>query len=694
MKNTLLFISTLSLGATSLAQNTDTPTQNTPAQLDTVKVSADFRQLDLMQIPSAITVVDENAIKQRNADHLESILSLAPNVNFAAGSSRGRFFQIRGIGERSQFVDPINPSVGLFIDGIDMTGLGSTASTFDIQQVEILRGPQGTAFGANALAGAINIKSNQPTKETKGYIEAKAGNYKTQAIGGAISGSLSEKLTAKISVQSNTSDGYIENDFLNRKDTNNTDEQTVKSSLKWSEDLSSYQLNLLHVKTDNGYDAFTIDNTRNTQSDEPGKDSINMTGISLQTSNSNNPSFTVESNTEFSKSDSIYSYDYDWMNLGYRGNPDTDFEKFDRNSTNGSVDIRLLSSPNSRIFDNSTDWITGAYTKKNKQELTKTRIKNDVLNTNYSNEYNSTSTAIYSELTSFLSSTTHITYGFRVEDWNSNHTDSENFDRKLSEVLYGGKASLNSILNDNLFYINISRGYKAGGFNSDNSLEEELIEFKTEYNLSTELGLKSILLSDRLKTNIAAFYISRKDMQTNNSHTPDNGANYIIAINNAASGVNYGIEAEGSYLFSKNTTFNLALGLLETKISDYIQPYTNIDISGRNQSHSPSYSFSASVDFNITHQINTSIEIEGKDKFFFSDSHDAQSESYELLNASINYLSNKWSISLTGKNLTDEKVETRGFSGWIQDPLETINPGKYTQFGSPRLVALQARYTF
>ena len=137
MKNTILLISSLSLSAVSFSQNEDT-LADASAKLDTVKVSADFRQLDLMQIPSAITVVDAQAIENRNADHLESILSLAPNVNFAAGSSRGRYFQIRGIGERSQFIDPVNPSVGLIIDGIDMTGLGGAATLFDVEQVEIL----------------------------------------------------------------------------------------------------------------------------------------------------------------------------------------------------------------------------------------------------------------------------------------------------------------------------------------------------------------------------------------------------------------------------------------------------------------------------------------------------------------------------------------------------------------------------
>ena len=120
MKTPVLLLSTLSLSAlaaeptTVNSQITDTATQsNQTAQLDTVNVTADFRQMDVMNIPSAVTIVSKQQIEASNASHLESILSMAPNVNFASGSSRARFFQIRGIGERSQFNDPVNASVGL-----------------------------------------------------------------------------------------------------------------------------------------------------------------------------------------------------------------------------------------------------------------------------------------------------------------------------------------------------------------------------------------------------------------------------------------------------------------------------------------------------------------------------------------------------------------------------------------------------
>src|SRR5690606_36774581 len=145
--------------------------------LGTQTVTADLRNTDVQQLPEAVTVVDNEQIEGRSAEHLEQILSFAPNVNLSAGSSHGRYYQIRGIGERSQFIDPVNPSVGLLIDVIDMTGLGAAAILFDVQQVQILRGPQGTRFGAKALAGMINITTAAPTTEAEGYVRGKLVNY-------------------------------------------------------------------------------------------------------------------------------------------------------------------------------------------------------------------------------------------------------------------------------------------------------------------------------------------------------------------------------------------------------------------------------------------------------------------------------------------------------------------------------------
>jgi outer membrane receptor protein involved in Fe transport len=110
--------------------------------IEEIIVTSDFRDLSLLETAASITILDDSKISQRNAKHLEQLLNMAPNVNFSSGASRGKFIQIRGIGERSQFIEPLNPSVGILVDGIDFTGIAGAATTMDTKQVEILRGPQ------------------------------------------------------------------------------------------------------------------------------------------------------------------------------------------------------------------------------------------------------------------------------------------------------------------------------------------------------------------------------------------------------------------------------------------------------------------------------------------------------------------------------------------------------------------------
>jgi len=140
-------------------------------------VTAEFEPAESWQLSGSASVVSEEAIASRQAESLEDILALVPNVNFATGASRGRFVQIRGIGERSEFVDPVNYSVGVIVDGIDMTGIAMGATLLDVAQVEVLRGPQGTLYGANALAGLINVVSNPSSADPGGRLRFGAAQY-------------------------------------------------------------------------------------------------------------------------------------------------------------------------------------------------------------------------------------------------------------------------------------------------------------------------------------------------------------------------------------------------------------------------------------------------------------------------------------------------------------------------------------
>jgi iron complex outermembrane receptor protein len=666
-------------------------------QLETVKVSADFRQLDLQQLPSAITVVGAEAIKNRNADHLESILSLAPNVNFSSGSSRGRYFQIRGIGERSQFVDPVNPSVGLFIDGIDMTGLGGAATLFDIEQVEVLRGPQGTAFGANALAGAINIKSNQPNKETEAYIETKSGNYNTQGLGGAISGSITDNAQLRVAINALKSDGYINNIHLDKKDTNSFDETVARAQLAWQiNDNNDLNISIFKADIDNGFDGFSLNNTRTTYSDEPGRDTQKSLSAAAKWINLNSKMFIVETTLSKTNTDTIYSYDEDWSFDGIHPDGYIGEDEYLRDYQRDSLDIRLISNTSSQIFNGTTNWVAGINSWKRKEGLERNNLdtSNDL-----TSQSNSDSISVYTELTTHISSITSVTYGLRIEEWSIDYNNSNSIKDDLSETLWGGKITVDSLVSSNSTgYLTLAKGYKAGGVNSDPDISEDNRTFGTEINYTLELGLKSSLLNDSLLTRIATFYTQRKDQQVKSSYSfqnPDNTFEFQDYYSNAAEGKNYGIEFESNWKIQNSITWNLAVGYLKTKFTDYTFETDNgiIDKTGRKQAHAPEWSAATSIYLMLTNNLSLTFETEGKDAYYFSDSHDEKSKSYAIFNAKIEYAKDQFSISLNGRNLADKDYATRGF-GFGNNPENGYSDTQHIQLGDPRLVTINTRYNF
>ena len=109
-------------------------------------------------------MLDAHTLELAGVQHFQDVLGLVPNLNWSAGTSRPRFFQMRGIGELEQWQGAPNPSVGFLIDGIDFSGVGMPATLSDVERIEVLRGPQGTAYGANALAGLIAVNTRAPQR--------------------------------------------------------------------------------------------------------------------------------------------------------------------------------------------------------------------------------------------------------------------------------------------------------------------------------------------------------------------------------------------------------------------------------------------------------------------------------------------------------------------------------------------------
>jgi iron complex outermembrane recepter protein len=683
--------------------------------IEDIIVRAEFRPVNLMETPNSVSLISAQDIANRNASFITDVIATAPNLNYSSGASRGRFFQIRGIGERSQFVDPLNPGVGLLIDGIDYSTLGAAGTMFDINQVEILRGPQGTLFGANALAGMINIASNDPTDNPEailtagiGDISGNRGNIDSSDLGLVLSGPLADSINGRLAIQTNKSDGFVENIYLDREDTQNIDELTLRGKLDWQvSDVFDISFTAIKLDIDNGYDSFSLDNLRETISDQPGTDALDSSALSSTVNLEISDQLDLVALLSSAQSDSEYSFDEDWTNADICTGTPCDgweyasFDEYLRDTSTDTIDVRLISE----VPVNGIGWVIGIYGKNQQADLT----RNYSFEPQFVSQYESDSTALYGELTlPTATSATEIRAGLRVENFSSNYSDNLAQVTNTDESLVGGHITYQAkILNKHFTYVRIARGYKTGGVNVARGAVIPL-EYDTESLWNYEFGLKSTLDSG-LNSQLALFYQDRRDAQVKQSFVDcpalGGACSFEDFVDNAAEAHSLGIEAEVFVPVNDRISLSASLGLMKTEFDDYLSfshinaediggsvvPY---DMSGEPLAQSPEYQFSLSADIVLTQNLNLWLSMDAKDEFRFSNRHFVESEPYILMNARLTWnASEDIQISVWGRNLTNEDYTTRGFGSFPNDPRDFYTSfGPYVQFGEPREVGLSVEY--
>lgn len=190
-------------GASSMAQ----------VVLEEVIVTAQKRAQSIQDVPLSITAFSGDFLEENGIQKISQVAQITPNFHIAGSvqPSNSRI-QIRGIGSAGN--NAIEPSVGVFIDGVYYPRPGSVIGLLmDINSVEVLRGPQGTLFGRNTVAGAMNITTRNPSQEAEGLIEAGFGDYDLYEVGGSFSGALSDSIAGRIAFKYADRDGYGDNIF-------------------------------------------------------------------------------------------------------------------------------------------------------------------------------------------------------------------------------------------------------------------------------------------------------------------------------------------------------------------------------------------------------------------------------------------------------------------------------------------------
>lgn len=671
--------------------------------MDPLRVTADLWASPLDQMAASVTVFDDHTLRDTGVLHFGDLIDQVPNLTWTGGTSRPRYFQIRGIGENSQYEgETPDSSVRFLVDDLDFTGLGSLASTFDLSQVEVLRGPQAGAFGANAAAGVIRLVTESPTPYWTGRIETTFGEDDLRAGGVAIGGPLlagnPEELMMRLSVHQHLSDGFRRNVFLNR-DTNARDELTARLRLTWNPHAAwQWQAAALFSRLDNGFDEFALDNNgRLTFSDQPGRDEQESTATSLRGVYRGREGVRFTTVTSGSWVDSLYSYDDDWTSASYEG-----FSELARDRSVFNQELRLDSEP---ATGDLSRWTVGAYFSETHEESVYTN--EDPGNVRgLATDYRARNLALYGQFGRDLSDRTRLIVGLRGEHIDLNGTGTRTRFRKgpgtfdppasfapdFDDILIGGKLTFEHDLSeDHLGFVSVSRGYKGGGINVDARINPPVdpLTYETEYLWNYEIGVRGHWLDQRVRGEITAFYLDRRDPQVRDS--AGFGGSYRFFTDNAGRAEVYGLEASGAYAFAPDWTLHGSLALLESSLDPFVLDNGNSG-GGRRLANTPRHGYSVGLRYRPDAGFFGEAELTGKARQYDSNNQNESRNAFNVVNASLGYAWDRWSIVLWGRNVFDETYQNRVFFFGNADPdyIET----RYESLASPRQFGVTASYEF
>ena len=662
----------------------------------------------LDKVANSVTVLDRQQLQATGGHHLQDLTQTVPNLNWAGGTSRPRYFQIRGMGERSQYAGegPPNFSVGFVIDDVDMSGLGTAGLLFDMDQLEIFKGPQSTTFGPNAMAGLINLQSADPAPIAGQTVALSLGDDALAHFSGTLNQPLNDRLSLRLGYHQARADGFRENQFLGINDSNQRDENFARAKLRYADNSGlALLLTAFRSDQDNGYDVWTPDNNEAlvTYTDKPGKDQQTTTALSLKAEKifadlgAQLVSITALSNTELE-----YSFDGDWGNYQYWLQAPYNFDPavegwrydfFDRTLRSRDTftqELRLLRG----------DAIAGIYFKTLQEADDAQGYLFGGSAADLQSTFQVDNLAFYGQYGQALNDKTELSLNMRFDrnaiDYRGTTDSADKVGFDISQWLVGGKLALTyQLSSDRNLYAAASRGYRAGGVNQHPRLAAQNRPYDPEYLLNFEVGYRGS--SAKSTTSLTLFHALRDQQQVSLSsqQNPGDPNSFFFFIANASTGRSTGIEFEQSYRLRPTLRLSGSLGLLSTHTDAYTFAASEdapATLGDRAAAHAPTYTARLGAEYAAQNGLFARLDMTATDAFFHSDSHDQQTEAYQLFHGRIGYKRGPYTLALWSRNLLDERYATRGFFFGLAPPnyADTL----YKSYGDPRQLGLSLSAAF
>ncbi len=691
----LLLFSGFSFAQDSFSYNPDNITLLTDTvKLKEIIIQASKTEDNLQQIQTATSLIPRQVIEEQNINALPELSARIPNLFMPDyGSRLTSPIYIRGIGARIN-----SPSVGLYIDNVPYFDKGSfNFEFFDIEKIEVLRGPQGTLYGRNTMGGIIKIYTPEPKFKTNGNFKVEYGTKNHIKSTFSTNQALSDKVAIVVGGAFAHSDGYITNTFSDTK-ADKFDVYNGNFKLRYSPtDRFKTTLSVNYEKNNqNGY-PYAVYNTDIQEANEVSYNDVSTydrsllsVGLNMEYRLSN---LILNSSTSFQRMEDFQGIDQDFISSSLY------FVTQERAENTWVQELTIRSQTNKKL-----NWIAGAFAFKqssnNKVGLTygSDAIANPAYRltgpTNYFKWYDQPSqgAAVFGQA-SYPLGKFKATVGIRADyestllnydyekyvSGNTTATDSFENDLNFSQLL--PKASLSYNPTENLtIFTSFSKGYKVGGFNTSFENDEEKT-FDPEWSYNYELGIKSVCMNNRLITNLNIFYIDWRNQQIYQPLTSGVGSK----LDNAGLSESKGIELEMRFLVNKNISIWGAYGYNEAKFIKYERSAT-IDYSGNMIPYIPKNTLSLgtnyTVNFNHNNIRNATLTLNYQQigKLFWNDSNESFQEAYGILNGRLNFHTADVDFGLWGKNLLNADYNAFYFEALGKSFVQLGKPVQYGVF--------------
>lgn len=682
------------------------------SKLQEITVTATKTGLTKLQdTPISMTAVTAEDIARTGMTDIHGLTAETPNLDIAQNGPFAEIY-IRGIGSNNVFIGS-DPDVAIYEDGVYIARPSSDFTNFlNVKRVEILRGPQGTLYGRNAVGGAINIISRKPDNTFRAKAEAGIGNYSEYDEQGYISGPIVPgKLYASISGLGERHDGYIKNIYPGGTNLNSQDTYAFRGQVRATPTDNLDILLRGDYSTDSGAVATaqkllladpadplsnkTLGNYHEVALDTPDSQERRNDGVSADIKYTVSDALELSSLTAYRSSYLFSSADTDGSSL-----PITN-SRFLEHQNQFSEEF------NASGRFNRVKYVFGIYyfhENIHDDDLIKHLGLNKGLA--FAPTVHTDSWAGYGQVTYNLTRKFSATAGYRytvekkVFDQNAGIVSlsptsylAGPFIYNLSNPYRAGTPKFGlqyQATRDILIYASATRGFKSGGYSD--STTTKINGFGPEYLWSYEAGVKSDWLHHRLRVDGDVFYYNYKDLQVQSFIVPG-----IINITNAASAHVKGVELDVQAEPVRGLDVGGTLAYLDARYSsfpDALAPgHVVFDATGNYLDQAPKWAYSVYGQYNFEIPAHGTMFVRGEwswhdTKYFTPDNSQLQSQpAYGLFNASIgyNFPDGHFQVLAYGRNLTNKQyiVNTATF---------TAEPA--AQVGLPRVVGLKATYTY